>query len=187
VTCGFARGKACSRPLCPARSPRAHPRKEHRWSLCPAITEAATVRATVPPARGHPSRRVRQRNPTPSYKTLSRNGGTLASRSLEERDSRWRVPYNPCLQAVRTGRVRCSLARTSIRLPDETAGHSHKPSARSSTDRASDYGSEGWGFESLRARSVSAGQALFLFAEAAPSEPAWQKRGKNGPLGTTPR
>src|SRR5438128_933877 len=26
------------------------------------------------------------------------------------------------------------------------------PSARSSTDRASDYGSEGWGFESLRAR-----------------------------------
>jgi hypothetical protein len=27
-------------------------------------------------------------------------------------------------------------------------------SARSSTDRASDYGSEGWGFESLRARQV---------------------------------
>ena len=26
--------------------------------------------------------------------------------------------------------------------------------ARSSTDRASDYGSEGWGFDSLRARSV---------------------------------
>jgi hypothetical protein len=26
------------------------------------------------------------------------------------------------------------------------------PCARSSTDRASDYGSEGWGFESLRAR-----------------------------------
>ena len=29
------------------------------------------------------------------------------------------------------------------------------PSARSSTDRASDYGSEGWGFESLRARPRS--------------------------------
>src|SRR6266699_4143502 len=29
------------------------------------------------------------------------------------------------------------------------------PCARSSTDRASDYGSEGWGFESLRARSSS--------------------------------
>src|SRR3984885_3349893 len=27
--------------------------------------------------------------------------------------------------------------------------------ARSSTDRASDYGSEGWGFESLRARQES--------------------------------
>jgi hypothetical protein len=31
-------------------------------------------------------------------------------------------------------------------------------SARSSTDRASDYGSEGWGFESLRARFICAGQ-----------------------------
>jgi hypothetical protein len=30
-----------------------------------------------------------------------------------------------------------------------------KTSARSSTDRASDYGSEGWGFESLRARQVT--------------------------------
>ena len=29
-----------------------------------------------------------------------------------------------------------------------------KDCARSSTDRASDYGSEGWGFESLRARQV---------------------------------
>ena len=29
--------------------------------------------------------------------------------------------------------------------------------ARSSTDRASDYGSEGWGFESLRARTSEAG------------------------------
>ncbi len=29
-----------------------------------------------------------------------------------------------------------------------------QPGARSSTDRASDYGSEGWGFESLRARKV---------------------------------
>ena len=31
-------------------------------------------------------------------------------------------------------------------------------SARSSTDRASDYGSEGWGFESLRARPARPGQ-----------------------------
>ena len=32
-----------------------------------------------------------------------------------------------------------------------------KQGARSSTDRASDYGSEGWGFESLRARSQNVG------------------------------
>src|SRR5262245_19204961 len=34
-----------------------------------------------------------------------------------------------------------------------------KHCARSSTDRASDYGSEGWGFESLRARSEWVGVA----------------------------
>jgi hypothetical protein len=38
------------------------------------------------------------------------------------------------------------------------AGQRAATSARSSTDRASDYGSEGWGFESLRARYRSAGQ-----------------------------
>src|SRR3984957_18424202 len=40
--------------------------------------------------------------------------------------------------------------------------------ARSSTDRASDYGSEGWGFESLRARHVSAGQGHLLECERWP-------------------
>ena len=36
----------------------------------------------------------------------------------------------------------------------DTSATQLKTCARSSTDRASDYGSEGWGFESLRARSV---------------------------------
>ncbi len=31
----------------------------------------------------------------------------------------------------------------------------NRPGVRSSTDRASDYGSEGWGFESLRAHSLT--------------------------------
>ena len=44
-------------------------------------------------------------------------------------------------------RVRYALTRRDGR-PVRAAG------ARSSTDRASDYGSEGWGFESLRARSL---------------------------------
>src|ERR1700760_3501825 len=39
-----------------------------------------------------------------------------------------------------------------------------RTSARSSTDRASDYGSEGWGFESLRARP---GQGPFPLPEGA--------------------
>jgi hypothetical protein len=41
-----------------------------------------------------------------------------------------------------------SLSRRCVR------GSRSRHCARSSTDRASDYGSEGWGFESLRARSV---------------------------------
>ena len=40
-----------------------------------------------------------------------------------------------------------SRRRACKLIPSQTA------SARSSMDRASDYGSEGWGFESLRARS----------------------------------
>src|SRR5205085_5191292 len=38
----------------------------------------------------------------------------------------------------------------------ESPGRKAKSSARSSMDRASDYGSEGWGFESLRARVAAA-------------------------------
>src|SRR6195952_98391 len=40
------------------------------------------------------------------------------------------------------------------------------PSARSSTDRASDYGSEGCRFESCRARGVPAGQGHLDLAKA---------------------
>ena len=42
--------------------------------------------------------------------------------------------------------------------PGVVATQQHRPSARSSMDRASDYGSEGWGFESLRARHLCPGQ-----------------------------
>jgi hypothetical protein len=47
--------------------------------------------------------------------------------------------------------------------------------ARSSTDRASDYGSEGWGFESLRARRSEGGYRLvtpLLCAYTATGRPA---------------
>jgi hypothetical protein len=39
-----------------------------------------------------------------------------------------------------------------VALTYKTAGRQLKTGARSSTDRAFDYGSKGWGFESLRAR-----------------------------------
>ncbi len=43
-------------------------------------------------------------------------------------------------------------------------------SARSSTDRASDYGSEGWGFESLRARKRIRRPGLYLELSGRSSE-----------------
>src|SRR5437764_7511642 len=48
----------------------------------------------------------------------------------------------------------------------------HQPALVAQWIRASDYGSEGWGFESLRARFIRAGQAFaaVLVTEALPSE-----------------
>src|SRR5262249_16255950 len=48
--------------------------------------------------------------------------------------------------------------------------------ARSSTDRASDYGSEGWGFESLRARQVRGPSPLAEGLFLCPWEPRWEPR-----------
>ena len=42
---------------------------------------------------------------------------------------------------------------------------SSPPRARSSTDRASDYGSEGWGFESLRARQYKDSALAYFLRE----------------------
>src|SRR5229473_2818468 len=68
-----------------------------------------------------------------------RNGGTVASRALEEEIATVASPTIPACKPS-DGRVRCSLARRFSGLPDETAGQVLKPSARSSMDRASDYG-----------------------------------------------
>ena len=64
-----------------------------------------------------------------------RSSGTRARRS----------PAGGAISRDVTAPVGCSLV---ARERDEHC-------ARSSTDRASDYGSEGWGFESLRARNRS--------------------------------
>src|SRR4051794_24649002 len=65
-------------------------------------------------------------SPSPVY------GAALLMRLGSYSPSRVRIPESPRVEPV------CMLARAL--------------SARSSMDRASDYGSEGWGFESLRAR-----------------------------------
>src|SRR5579859_44594 len=58
---------------------------------------------------------------------------------------------------------RCAYV-SSQQLPAKPQVGQLKTCARSSTDRASDYGSEGWGFESLRARP---GQSPFPSPEGA--------------------
>src|SRR5450631_4671899 len=59
-----------------------------------------------------------------------------------------------------------------------------RTSARSSMDRASDYGSEGWGFDSLRARYEGAGRGVTPIATG----PTWMSvapRSRAGRIVTT--
>ena len=58
------------------------------------------------------------------------------------------APQLLCLPA--DGQLCTTWARGAVDYPGT--------GARSSTDRASDYGSEGWGFESLRARDIRPGK-----------------------------
>ncbi len=65
----------------------------------------------------------------------------------------------------------CRRARGGVLILDPSSQDGRRqPGARSSTDRASDYGSEGWGFESLRARSSrSAGRSRLTWAFVFPA------------------
>src|SRR5680860_969010 len=66
------------------------------------------------------------------------------------RDGRWEPGNGSCARlAVVIGRW-IKRFRQGLRV----TLNSPTPGARSSTDRASDYGSEGWGFESLRAHQI---------------------------------
>src|ERR1019366_8181302 len=66
-----------------------------------------------------------------------------------------------CAAPGRAERIRSSI--TAVLMDGDLnvaprpcgAPYTARTCARSSTDRASDYGSEGWGFESLRARHTS--------------------------------
>ena len=61
-------------------------------------------------------------------------------------------------------------------------------SARSSTDRASDYGSEGWGFESLRARqgvTHVSGHRNDLAPYGSLRCPQWSTPSRYGSVGVT--
>ena len=72
--------------------------------------------------------------------------------------SRWRSPRADQRSAGGDVRPPRRLRRRRTDFPAERGSRRlTTPSARSSTDRASDYGSEGWGFESLRARWRNAG------------------------------
>jgi len=67
---------------------------------------------------------------------------------LRRQVSRLSVPRRPPIRAPRP--LSCRVAEAVW------------PRARSSTDRASDYGSEGWGFESLRAHAAVQVRALTI-------------------------
>src|SRR5690242_4981092 len=81
---------------------------------------------------------------------LALEQSTLGETSRISMEARSRPAGTRCGLARRQARTRTDRARDAVDCASACA--------RSSTDRAFDYGSKGWGFESLRARTVSAGQ-----------------------------
>ena len=71
----------------------------------------------------------------------ARRISVYAARFRSATGCKTRVCFKPYHLILHLGEKRVSLCSAK------------RQSARSSMDRASDYGSEGWGFESLRARS----------------------------------
>ena len=97
------------------------------------------------------SRRGALPDPLPSLQVLARGALRIPVRG---RSARWPGAVTT-VGAMATSRRNGLEGRCPARLPSGLAVTSiQHPGARSSTDRASDYGSEGWGFESLRARSL---------------------------------
>ncbi len=129
----------------------------------PAARRSRSIRTTRPsPARVQRAAVARPMTPPPTTSTSgrrSRSGGTPGSRAASTLGAGGVAP-----DGFRDGhapRLRgCSCGQR------DTADASHPgrtladSGARSSMDRASDYGSEGWGFESLRARCIRAGQSV---------------------------
>jgi hypothetical protein len=107
------------------------------------------IRSSCGPRRSGPSRS------DSSEHFASRSGRRSDSHSIERRPR-----YTHCRPHGRAIPDQRLSGRAESRAVGKTAGQP-RLSARSSTDRASDYGSEGWGFESLRARCISAGQRPF--------------------------
>ena len=114
----------------------------------PRAARASSPASATPPTAG------------PTGCTAARRRGGSSRRRPDRRDPA-RQPRRPAAAdhaPTWCGCCRSSSARRRPRLNrfrPRPGGTLDSPTsgARSSTDRASDYGSEGWGFESLRARS----------------------------------
>ena len=95
---------------------------------------------------------------------------TATRRSSSSSDS---SPIRPSATHGTNGPAVASIGSTPARDRTDRGAASRvhwPPCARSSTDRASDYGSEGWGFESLRAREDKvAGRGRFPVPGTAPA------------------
>ena len=132
---------------------------------------STTLRARWKPQSQAISKRPHSR-PDPQQRASAgwQRSGQMGYNSLKRpRGPSWRGHPNQNHYPVDPRRrSRCRKCRTlAARLLQAGAGQP-KTGTRSSTDRASDYGSEGWGFESLRVRHVSAGQGHLLRCERWP-------------------
>ena len=127
------------------------------------------------------------RNPSPVCLTSRPWNRAISARvNSSWRSSRsrlWRSPSSAARLVKSTMSVNCSTSPV-IDSMSPMAGEWSTPSsstrrARSSTDRASDYGSEGWEFESLRARSQIAPATGRGFSLAGPRPAALRARARS--------
>ena len=106
-------------------------------------------------AASGPASRVRRPSTARTGASLERRAGGRRRPGRPEGDAGLRRRRDPAVRprrACRGGRRPPGTFRPLATVLARRAVDCAAPSARSSTDRASDYGSEGWGFESLRAR-----------------------------------
>ena len=182
------RRPAHRRPVAPRRPPPADPAEVEAIirEIWPDELEERALSIATP--RERPAARRPQLLLLRRVRDLLRDGPQLPGRA------RHHVGASSCSTPARTSRPRTTCTRSPAGSPGRRPTPADRPTrvpfgrrprrlaarthcARSSMDRASDYGSEGWEFDSLRARQLD-----MAIRQVSPSPPEYVWSGEWSPL-----